>query len=31
MYGAAVQNVNRVSEMARYSGSGMTMKIRGMG
>jgi len=31
MYGAAVQNVNRASEMARYSGSGMTMKIRGMG
>lgn len=31
MYSAAVQNVNTASEKARYSGSGMTLKIRGLG
>jgi len=31
MYGAAVQNVNAESEKARYSGSGMKLKVRGMG
>ena len=29
MYSAAVQNVNSASEQARYSGSGMTLKVRG--
>jgi hypothetical protein len=31
MYSAAVQNVNNASEQARYSGSGMTLKVRGLG
>jgi len=31
MYSAAVSNVNRASEQARYSGSGMTLKVRGLG
>ena len=31
MYSAAVQNVNGASEQARYSGSGMTLKVRGLG
>jgi hypothetical protein len=31
MYSAAVQNVNSASEQARYSGSGMTLKVRGLG
>jgi hypothetical protein len=31
MYSAAVQNVNSASEKARYSGSGMTLKVRGLG
>ena len=31
MYAAAVQNVNNASEQARYSGSGMTLKVRGLG
>ena len=31
MYSAAVQNVNSASEQARYSGSGMTLKARGLG
>jgi len=31
MYSAAVQNVNSASEKARYSGSGMTLKLRGLG
>jgi hypothetical protein len=31
MYGAAVQNLNTASEETRYSGSGMKLKIRGMG
>ena len=31
MYSAAVQNVNSASEQARYSGSGMTLKLRGLG
>ena len=31
MYSAAVQNVNASSEKARYSGSGMTLKVRGLG
>ena len=31
MYSAAVQNVNSASEKARYSGSGMKLKVRGMG
>jgi len=31
MYSAAVQNVNNASEKARYSGSGMTLKVRGLG
>jgi len=31
MYAAAVQNVNTSSEKARYSGSGMTLKVRGLG
>jgi hypothetical protein len=31
MYSAAVQNVNAASEKAQYSGSGMTLKVRGLG
>ena len=31
MYSAAVSNVNRAAEQARYSGSGMTLKVRGLG
>jgi len=31
MYSAAVQNLNSASEQARYSGSGMTLKVRGLG
>jgi hypothetical protein len=31
MYSSAVVNVNNASEQARYSGSGMTLKIRGLG
>ena len=31
MYSAAVQNVNSASEKARYSGSGINLKIRGLG
>ena len=31
MYSAAVQNVNTASEKARYSGSGITLKVRGLG
>ena len=31
MYSAAVSNVNSASEQARYSGSGMTLKVRGLG
>jgi hypothetical protein len=31
MYSAAVSNVNRASEQARHSGSGMTLKVRGLG
>ena len=31
MYSAAVQNINSASEQARYSGSGMTLKVRGLG
>jgi hypothetical protein len=31
MYSAAVSNVNRASEEAQYSGSGMKLKVRGMG
>lgn len=31
MYAAAVQNVNMSSEKARYSGSGMALKVRGLG
>ena len=31
MYSAAVQNVNSASDQARYSGSGMTLKVRGLG
>ena len=31
MYSAAVSNVNRASEEAQYSGSGMKLKVRGLG
>lgn len=31
LYSAAVLNVNNASEKARYSGSGMTLKVRGLG
>jgi hypothetical protein len=31
MYGAAVTQLNQSSEKARYSGSGLTLKIRGLG
>lgn len=31
MYGAAVQKLNQASEAGRMSGSGLTMKIRGLG
>ena len=31
LYSAAVQNLNADSEKARYSGSGMKLKVRGMG
>ena len=31
MYSAAVQNVNSASDKARYSGSGINLKIRGLG
>ena len=30
-YSAAVQNVNAAADKARYSGSGMTLKVRGLG
>ena len=31
LYSAAVANLNRVSEQTRYSGSGMKLKVRGLG
>ena len=31
MYSAAVQRLNDASEKARYSGSGLTLKVRGLG
>lgn len=31
LYSSAVQNVNTASEKARYSGSGLKMKVRGLG
>jgi len=31
MYAAAIQQLNRTSEVAKYSGSGLTLKNRGMG
>jgi len=31
MYGAAVQKLNQASEAGRSSGSGLTMKVRGLG
>jgi len=31
MYGASVQRLNDSSDDARMSGSGLTLKIRGMG
>ena len=31
MYAAAIQQLNRTSEVAKYSGSGLTLKIRGLG
>ena len=30
LYGAAVQRLNEVSEDARFSGSGLTLKVRGL-
>ena len=31
MYSAAVARLNEASEKARYSGSGLTLKVRGLG
>jgi len=31
MYSAAVARLNEVSEDARYSGSGLKLKVRGLG